>query len=246
MENKLALIIGSSGSIGFETAKVLHKKGMKVCLSYHKNEEKLKGRIREAGIKDSGVYRMDMTDEDSIRSSILSILQEHEKIDAVVYCVSSPVINKKVFELTWEDFQEHINIQIKGLFEVIKTLSPLIENNHKIKFVVVLTEYCLGKPPARLAHYIAAKYGLMGFTKSMASELIKYNCTFNMISPGMVDTNLLSNLPPKLIEITAAKNPMGRIAESNDVARVISFLASEESDYLNGVNIPVNGGDVFV
>ena len=75
-------------------------------------------------------------------------------------------------------------------------------------------------PPASLSDYITAKYGLMGLCKSLAVELAKYNCTINMISPGMTKTDLLSNLPPKLIEMTALQNPLKRIASVKDVANV--------------------------
>ena len=70
-----------------------------------------------------------------------------------------------------------------------------------------------------------------------------YNSTVNMVSPGIVDTKLIKDLPPKFIEIAAYQNPLKRIADVKDVSNIISFLASDESDYLNGVNIPVNGGN---
>lgn len=85
----------------------------------------------------------------------------------------------------------------------------------------------------------------MGMAKSMAVELAKYNCTVNMVSPGMTSTNLISNLPQKLIEITAANNPLGRIARPKDVANVVLFLASDEAEYINGTNILVNGGGIM-
>ena len=246
MENNVALVIGGSGDIGIETAKVLFGKGMDVCISYHSSEDETKNKLDIMGLKDLKLYKFDMNNEELINNSMASILNEHKKIDVVVYCVSMPIINKKIQELTWKDFQDHIDVQVKGLFTIIKTLSPLINGNHRIKFIVVLTEYVIGKPPIMLSHYITAKYGLMGFVKCMAAELAKNNCTFNMVSPGMVNTSLLSNLPKKLIEMVAYNNPMKRIAEPVDVAKVILFLASEDSDYLNGANILINGGNVFI
>ena len=93
-------------------------------------------------------------------------------------------------------------------------------------------------------------YSLKRYNESLqaydrASELDPKKYSFNMISPGMVNTGLLSNLPPKLIELTAEANPMKRIAEPSDVAKIISFLLSDQADYLNGVNIPVNGGNIL-
>jgi 3-oxoacyl-[acyl-carrier protein] reductase len=86
----------------------------------------------------------------------------------------------------------------------------------------------------------------MGFAKTMAVELAQYGCTVNSISPGMVDTALLKDMPHKLIELTAHNNPLKRIASPEDISNVVSFLASDETDYLNGVNIPVNGGGVIL
>jgi len=244
MEKKLSLIIGGSGGIGFETAKLLHSKDMNVCLTYFNNDEKIRKKLNEHKAGNFELCKINVRDEESVKNTISNILQKYKKIDSVVYSVSSSVVHKKMYDLGWSDFQEHIDIQIKGLFILVKTLLPLIKSGHKIKFVVVLTEGCIGKPPSMLAHYITAKYGLMGFVKCMASELAS-NCTFNMVSPGMVKTDLLANFPPKLVEITAYNNPMKRIAEPEDVAKVIYFLISDDSDYLNGVNIVINGGNIF-
>lgn len=243
---KTALIIGGSGGIGFETVKALEKKVERLFISYYQKNKgvELKEKLENEGIKNFSLFEIDVRDEKTVASGISSILN-NSKIDIVVYSVSNPVIYRRMDELSWKDFQEQIEVQIKGFYLVVTALNPLIQKNHKIKFIVVLSDSCIGKPPSMLSYYITAKYGLMGLVKSLASELTKNNCTFNMVSPGMVNTRLLSNLPPKLIELTAANNPLKRIAEASDVSKVISFLASDDSDYLNGVNIPINGGNIF-
>ncbi len=248
MEQKFALIIGGSGGIGLETAQVLAKQGIKVGITYNNNEVRLKKELNDKKVDPLrySLHRMDLTSQDSVTETIGAILQQEGKIDLVIHCATAPVTNKTIFELDWKEFQEHWEIQIKGLFAVIKSLSPLIQKNHKIKFITVLTEYCIGKPPALLSHYVTAKYAMMGFMKSMVSELTQHNCTFNMVSPGMVDTPLLDKLHPKIREVNAFKNPMKRIATPTDVAEVISYLVSEKADYLNGANIVLNGGNVLM
>jgi NAD(P)-dependent dehydrogenase (short-subunit alcohol dehydrogenase family) len=82
----------------------------------------------------------------------------------------------------------------------------------------------------------------MGLAKSLSVELAPYKTTVNMISPGMVETDMLINMPKKLLEINANQNPLGRNGNTEDVASVISFLASDSADYINGINIPINGG----
>jgi len=241
MDKKISVIIGGTGGIGISTAETLSKQGMQVCICGNENIESAKSKLNGENFD---FYKIDLTKKESILEGISSIIEKYGRIDSVVYSVSDPVKNKRVGNLTWEDFQEKIDIQIKGLFLIVQTMLSKLENP-KTKFVIVLTEYCIGKPPTGIAPYITAKYGLMGFTKAMAAELIKNNFSFNMVSPGMVDTELLSTLPPKLIEIVTEQNPMKRIAKPKDVAEVISFLVSEEANYLNGINIPINGGNIF-
>src|SRR3989344_2601315 len=199
MDEKIALIIGGSGDIGLETAKSIAKQGIKVCLTFNKNELKLKRELSKGDSENYFTYKMDLLDDQS-----------------------------------------------KGLFTVVQSLSGLIKNNHRIKFIAVLTEACLGKPPTELSYYVTAKYGLMGFMKSMCSELTANNCTFNMVSPGMVDTKLLDNMHPKIKEVASFRNPLKRIAQPADVAEIIAYLISEKANYLNGVNIPVNGGNILI
>lgn len=243
MDKKVALVLGGSGGIGSEIVKTLNK-SLNVCSTYYKNEERARKAFQ--GLNNVSLYKMNLCDNTSVNTTFKQILKEHNNIDIVVFSISSPLKNKQILNAKWSDFQEHIDSQIKGLFNVIQNLKEQITKGHKTKFIIILTEGCIGKPPAGLSDYITAKYGLMGFTKSMAVEFAKHNCTVNMISPGMVQTSLIADFPPKLIEITAASNPLKRIASPKDIANVVLFLSSDDSDYLNGVNIPVNGGGVLL
>lgn len=245
MADKIALVIGGSGGIGSETIRLLSVNGFKVCATYNNNKNNLE-ELKDSNKNNICIYRMDLSDEASIKSALNEILKIHTELDVIVYSASIPIKNKNIVSMQWKDFQEHLDLQVKGLFYVVQNLKNQLQAMHKTKFIILLTEYCIGKPPAGISHYVSAKYCLMGFAKSMAVEFAKYNSTVNMISPGMVETNFISDLPPKLIEITAEANPLKRIATPRDVANVVLFLSSGESDYLNGVNITVNGGGVML
>jgi len=223
------------------TAKTLAADGYRVYAGFNRNVAAL-ARLEEVG---ATPVKIDVTSRAEVECAINRILTEENKLDVVVYSVSSPLKYKPVFSLDWSDFQGHLETQLQGFFHVVMALRPAIEKGDRITLVVVLTDTCLQKPPRRMAHYVAAKYALMGFVKSLVSELSKTRCTLNMVSPGLVETDLISNLPAKARELEAQNNPMRRLAEPEDVARVIGFLASEDSDYLNGVNMPVNGGNIL-
>ncbi|MDO8425121.1 MAG: SDR family oxidoreductase, partial [bacterium] len=100
----------------------------------------------------------------------------------------------------------------------------------------------MGEPVPRFTPYVAAKYALMGFAKCMAIELARFGCRTNMVLPGLTATPLTAGVPPKLFELEAAQNPLGRITTPEDVAAVVAFLVSEDAAYLNGAQISVNGG----
>ncbi len=246
IKEKSALILGGCGGIGIEISKRLLKEGFNVMIGYHNDTSRDWAKKELVNTENISFYKIEVTDEFSVKDSITKAIKYKGKIDSVVYSVSIPITNNRISNLIWKDFQDQIDVQLKGFFNVIKAFELQIKEGYPIKFVVILTEYCLGRPPAMIAHYVSAKYALMGFTKSMAAELSNTKCTFNMVSPGMVNTKLISSLPPKLVEITAERNPQKRIALASDIAGVISFLLSKNSDYLNGVNIPINGGNIFI
>lgn len=244
MDRKVALVIGGSGGIGSEIVRLFVKKGIQVCSTYNRKREKAEDLFRELDPQSVSLYQMNLADDVSVEHACQQILIDHQKVDHVVFTATALVNHKNILNMAWRDFEEHITIQTKGLFGILQNLKAQIKAKHKTKFIVVLTEYCFGRPPSGLSHYVTAKYSLMGLCKAMTAELSKFNCTVNMISPGMVETDLISSLPAKLIEITAENNPLKRIALPGDVANLAYFLASDEADYLNGVNILVNGGGI--
>jgi len=242
MDKKLALILGGNGGIGSSVAKRLIKDGMHVCVTYHKNKDQIDKIKAESSIGDITEYQCNSLESTELSKTVCDIKEEFGNIDIIIFTLTSTLKNKKLLELEWSDYQEHFELQLRTMHCVTKALHNQIYAKHKTKFIVLLTEYCIGSPPKGLSHYVTSKYAAMGMAKTMAVELSQYNCTVNMISPGMVETPLLDGLPSKLIEMTAYQNPMKRNAYPEDISNTISFLASDQSDYLNGTNIVVNGG----
>ena len=243
--NKLIMVVGGSGGIGSEIARSFLLAGNRVCVTYYQNKQKTEELLSQ--FNDSCfAYQMNLRDEQQVGEIFKQAIEEHGSFDTIVFAPTGAVRPGQLTQKKWEDFDEHLTVQVKGLFLLAQHAILKKKQTSKLKFVVVVTECCIGTPPSSLSDYITAKYALLGLAKSLAVEAVKYNCTVNMISPGMVDTNLLKNLPPKLLEMVALKNPLKRLATPQDVASVALFLASDEAGYLNGVNIVVNGGNVMV
>lgn len=110
--------------------------------------------------------------------------------------------------------------------------------------VNVLTSLTLGMPPAKMATYVTSKHALLGLTRAMAVEFIRYGVRVNAVSPGMTRTPFITDLPERFIEAVEKRLPMERLATAEEVAAVIYFLLSENSSYMNGVNVPISGGEV--
>ena len=109
----------------------------------------------------------------------------------------------------------------------------------------MLSSCVFGVPPKALSHYITIKYAMLGLVKSLASEYSDKNIQINGISPSMVETKFLDNINEKIIELSAYNHPLKRNASVEDITPIIKILISNESNYINSVNIPITGGSVF-
>lgn len=245
MSKKVALIIGGNGGIGCSATRQLAKDGFQVCATYNKNKVKLEKLQDEFGLT-IDTYPCDISDENAVNKVVESIVVDYSNIDVVVFSVVSSFKNTKLLEAIWQQYQEHIELQIKAMINTIKAMRGQVRAKHKTSFIVLLTDACIGSPPKGFSPYVTAKYAAMGLAKTMAVELVQFDCRVNMISPGMVETDLLKDLPHKLIEMSALQNPLKRNATPEDVSNAISFLASEKSEYMNGANIVVNGGNIIL
>lgn len=246
MQKKVAFIIGGSGGIGSAIVKHLLDDNFFVCATYSHAHERVELLRQELKGKSVEFYQMDLLRDGSIDRAMEKILKIHLHVDLVVFCPTLSTIYRSLFDCEWSDFEAHMIVQLKGMVSIMRHLREQIRVKYKTKFIIILTEACTGKPPSHMSPYVTAKYALMGFAKTMVAEFSSYNCTVNTVSPGMVQTELLLSSPSKLVEMAAHNNPLKRIATPDDVARVVSFLVSDRSDYLNGTNILVNGGSTMI
>ena len=245
-DTKVALIVGGTGGIGFATCIQLAKDGFDIIIHYNSNKDKAKAiqnEIIRLGRK-AVIFQADITNENSINDLIEFGLRKFDKFDVLVNCAAVSIPNIKVTDLLWSDFLNQFEMNIKVNLLLIKGGLPSMIKN-KFGKIITIGTMASDKPNTSWAHYITAKSALEGFTKSLAFELAPKGVLINMISPGMVDTELTADIPEKIKLITAAQTPLRRLATPQDVAGAISFLASDKSDFLSGENIRINGGQVM-
>ena len=244
---KTALIIGGTGGIGSAVCIQLAEDGYDIAIHYLKNKtkgNKLKKQIEKLGRKAVIVSGDIISPEDIIEIKEKS-MRVIGNISIIVNCSTIPVPNIKFADLEWDDMRAHYDINIKGSFNLLRAFVPDWEKEQFGKFIALTTLYT-EQPKSELLSYITGKTALNGFVKALAFELAPKGIRINLVSPGMVDTPLIANVPEKTRLLSAAQTPLRTLATTEDVAGAISFLASDKSNYLIGETIRVNGGQFML
>ena len=137
------------------------------------------------------------------------------------------------------------DISLKSIILILNIFLPKLAKQKEGKVVIMLSSVVMNIPPKALTQYTTVKYALLGLVKSLASEYSDKNIQINAISPSMIETKFLNNINEKFVELSAYNHPLKRNAKVDDITPIIQMLISKESDYMNGINIPITGGSVF-
>jgi len=246
-QKKTALIVGGTGGIGSAVCAQLAEDGFDLAIHYFKNKAKaakLKKQLGKFG-KKVVIVSGDIASATDVKEMKEKSLRAIGNIAVIVNCSTIPIAAIKFADLEWEDMQAHYDANIKGSFNLLRTFVSDWENEHFGKFIA-LTTLATEKPNAQWLPYITSKTALNGFIKALAFELAPKGIRINLVSPGMVDTPLIADVPEKVRLLSAAQTPLRALATAEDVAGAISFLASDKSNYLTGETIRVNGGQFML
>ncbi|MFZ6024738.1 MAG: SDR family oxidoreductase [Bacteroidota bacterium] len=243
-----ALIIGATGGIGYATCKELALKGFNVIVHYNRNEEKaikIKGELEKTGVSVI-ICKADICMQTEVAEMFSMINRKMGAIDVLINCstIAVPIIPIK--NTDWQNIQNHLDISVKGMFNLFSNAIPVMTDQGYGRIIALSTQAIETTPPKGWIGYVTAKSALAGLCKSMAVELASLNITVNMVSPGMTTTELIADMPEKARLIVASKSPIKRLANPEDIAAAICFLASEEASYITGETIRVNGGQVML
>jgi len=239
MKDKIVLITGANRGIGHNILQKLDHVGYTV-IGTSRTDEGVK--IISNSIKNSNGKGtiMDVTDQESIDRAISMIKDEFGTIYGLVNNAGITQDNL-LMRMTDEQWLSVIDSNLTSLYRVTKSvIKDMIKA--KIGRVVNIGSIVGVSGNAGQTNYSATKSGLLGFTKSLAKELSTRNINVNSISPGFIDTDMTKALSEEQINNLTKNIPLGRIASPDEVSSVVSFLLSEDSSYITGENINVNGG----
>lgn len=239
---KVALITGSSRGIGRAEAITLARDGYAVCVNCVEREDKareLVDMLRSNGCETMW-YKADVSDSTAVKQMVAAI---EEKLGAVTLLVNNAGIAKQcLFQDMTEDYWRHIfDVNLNGAFNTIQAVLPHMLHEHS--GCIINTSSIWGQHGASCeVAYSATKHAIIGLTRSLAQELAPTNIRVNCVAPGVIDTDMVQVLGEETLAALAEDTPVGRLGRPEDIAAVVSFLASDAASFITGQVITSDGG----
>ncbi|HED08171.1 MAG TPA: SDR family oxidoreductase, partial [Ignavibacteria bacterium] len=231
MRNKTAIITGGAQGIGKAITKRLIEDGFFAVIAdvNLKNEKSL---TDELGSGNFLFIKCDISNQENVESLFSRVKTERERIDAVVN--NAGIIRDNViWKMPKEDMDKVIDVNLKGTWIMCKETAKVMREQNHGRIVNISSRAWLGNNRGQ-SNYTASKAGIVGLTRVLALELGKYNVNVNAVAPGLIDTPLTQNLPEKVLQDLIDAQPTKKIGKPKDIANVVSFLLSDESDFITG------------
>lgn len=242
MSEKILLITGASSDIGVNLINKVSK-DFDYIIAHHNKDEKELLKIKEK-LKDKLILVKGDFIEEQDTYQFVERVKATEKVPThIVHLPAGRCENMKFNKISWEKFQTDINIALRSLVIVLNTFLPQMAKNKEGKVVVMLSSYTTNIPPKYLASYVTSKYALLGLVKALANEYSNKGIKINGVSPSMIETKFLENIPELIVNQNAMNSPTGKNLTVDDVIPTIKFLLSEESNSITGQNIAITNGN---
>lgn len=240
--DRVAFITGGTRGIGRQIAIKLSKAGYKIAVNYRTENENLE--ITKSEIEKIGgtflAVRGDVTDFEACKKCIEEIIANFGRIDVLVNNAGVTKDNL-LMRMKEDEFKSVIDINLIGTFNVTKNVIPYMTKARSGRIINISSVVGISGNAGQ-TNYAASKAGIIGFTKSLAKEVASRNILVNAVAPGFIETDMTDALKEETKEDIKKGIPLKRIGKVEDVANVVNFLASEESSYITGQVINVDGG----
>ena len=238
LKNKNIIVTGASGGIGNSIIKILNENGANILASGTKVEKLEELKAKFVGIK---ILKFDISQTDKIGEFVDDAT---DKLGGSLNCIvnnAGITQDNLAIRMSLDEWTKVININLTSTFLLSKfAIKKMLKN--KSGKIINITSVVGHTGNLGQANYTASKAGIVAMSKSLALEYAKKNINVNCISPGFIKTNMTEKIDEKFKETIISKIPSGRLGEPEDIANAVLFLASKQSDYINGETLHVNGG----
>jgi 3-oxoacyl-[acyl-carrier protein] reductase len=249
LQGRVALITGGAAGIGKATAQRFIEEGARVVLC-DVNAEAGAAALEELG-ENAAFYQVNVTDRQAVQAWVDAAVESYGRVDVLVNNAGVLRDNmlvrvrdgELVKQMSEADFDLVIGVNLKGVFNCTQAVAPYMIRQGSGVILnassVVGLDGNFGQ-----TNYVATKAGVIGMTKVWARELGRSNIRVNAVAPGFTATEMVMQMPEKILEGMKARTPLGRMAEPHDIANAYLFLASDEASFISGVVLRVDGGIV--
>jgi 3-oxoacyl-[acyl-carrier protein] reductase len=245
LEGKTALVTGASRGIGREIALELARQGANVAVNYAGSEAKaneVTDEIKAMG-RDAFAIQCNVAESDSVQAMIKETISHFGSLDILVNNAGITRDNL-LMRMKEDEWDEVININLKGVFLCTKAVSRQMMKQRSGRIINISSIVGVSGNPGQ-ANYVAAKSGVIGLTKTSARELAARGITVNAVAPGFISTDMTDELSEDVKAEMLKGIPLSRFGEAKDIAKVVGFLASDDSSYMTGQTLHVDGGMVM-
>ncbi|SER05535.1 3-oxoacyl-[acyl-carrier-protein] reductase [Gracilibacillus ureilyticus] len=245
LNGKVALITGASRGIGRAIALNYARNGAKVAVNYAGNEEKAQQVVNEITQNGGQAIKIkaNVSKDAEVKAMVKEVVQTFGSLDILVNNAGITRDNL-IMRMSEADFDEVIDINLKGVFLCTKGVTRQMMKQKSGRIINVSSVVGVSGNPGQ-ANYVSAKAGVIGLTKTTAKELAMRNILVNAIAPGFIETDMTDQLTDEQKEQMLSLIPLHKLGQAEDVANVALFLASEQSNYVTGQTIQVDGGMVM-
>ncbi|MDW7657050.1 MAG: 3-oxoacyl-[acyl-carrier-protein] reductase [Bacillota bacterium] len=239
LNGKTALITGGANGIGKATAKRFLEEGATVIIC-DISEDALAETVSELELLGPITARqVDVTNEAMVQAMVNDIIEQYKTIDILINNAGITA-DARLVKMTSEQFDKVINVNLRGVFLCTRAIAPHMIENGAGRIINAASVVGLYGNFGQ-TNYAATKAGLIAMTRTWAKELGRKNICVNAVAPGFILTDMVRKMPEDVLEKMRAKTPMQRLGTVEEVASVYCFLASDESSYINGATISVDG-----
>jgi 3-oxoacyl-[acyl-carrier protein] reductase len=246
LKDKVALVTGSSRGIGKAIALTLAREGADIIVNYltRKNDAENVAKEIEALGRRALVVKADVSNKEEVFKMVDEVIKNFGKIDILVNNAAYLGKTTEPLNCTLEEWENFFKVDLVGTYFCIQAVAPVMISQRYGKIINISSTAGLGSRTASSVAYEAVKAGVILLTKRFAYELGQYNINVNCVAPGMTRTESVSSVgfTPDDVQRISQSRALRRIAEPHEIANVVLFLASDESSYVTGQVIVVDGG----
>ncbi|MDR5659923.1 3-oxoacyl-[acyl-carrier-protein] reductase [Serpentinicella sp. ANB-PHB4] len=244
LQGKVAFITGSTRGLGRAIAERYAEEGATVVIN-DRSAESVDAVVAELKEKFPNVagFAMDVTDRKGVEDTFNKIVEQFGTIDILVNNAGITA-DAQLYKMTEEQWDNVMNVNLKGVFYCSQEALKVMREKQYGKIINISSVVGLYGNFGQV-NYAATKFGVIGMTKSMAKEVGRKNINVNAVAPGFIATEMTAKMPEKVLTMMADKAPLGKIGEPVDIANACLYLASDESKFVTGTTLSVDGGVVL-